>query len=218
MPDQDIATLIAELERALAEATPGPWREVFSHVGVLTPAGGPPEGRGMRRIARLSPGHGVYAPDDGRDRIIANAEYIALARNALPRLLAYIRELERERDAPPWHNEMNTHIASLEAEISDALSFAFNLIPDRTEDDARDSLDEMLQVVAARMKTAYAQLAGAERERRSAMLLLATIVQQAGGVLDVRVESFMALLPRWRLERVEDPEQRWVRFRVREEG
>ena len=46
----------------------------------------------------------------------------------------------------------------LEAEVADAKAFAFNMIPDRTEADLRQSLDEQLDVVRDRLQVSVAEV------------------------------------------------------------
>jgi hypothetical protein len=151
---------IAELEKAEREATAGEWfynsySAIFS-VPMLEPserlrdeweAAGYPEADSHRdgewfnrilsvepRIAEVPPHHGDTAI--GRQR--ADAHFIALARNQMPRLLASYRALEKERDA-------------LKAVLKDAdldLRNATNLLRQASEE--RDALRSALTVIAER--------------------------------------------------------------------
>lgn len=83
------ATELDELERIAKLATPGPWR--VDEDGDLR-AGGP--AAYLRSLATL------YAPivDDDDSRNDADVAFIAAARDALPRLIAQVRELENRLD------------------------------------------------------------------------------------------------------------------------
>jgi hypothetical protein len=84
---QDIATLIAEVEGARAEATPGEWGQDAEYIVAEVPNGRP----GGETIGNMRPSRWELMP---RPQRIANATCIAVEHNAMPRLLAYIRELE----------------------------------------------------------------------------------------------------------------------------
>lgn len=78
---------IADLEQLDAAATPGPWVHLCMHDAQTDW----PNGEWQRRVCRTSPMQGVYAPDEGHDRVVDNAALIARMRTALPALLRLAR-------------------------------------------------------------------------------------------------------------------------------
>lgn len=82
-----------ELERLAAQATPGPWKEgrhdMFSIV----------EGAHAKYIyANSIPVAISTGEEKDCERVLADARYIAAACNAVPSLIARVRELERQRE------------------------------------------------------------------------------------------------------------------------
>ncbi len=90
---------LAELQKACDSATPGPWtahdyrsdpsqEDWFGVIKGAFDIDGKAHSIGQFKFSSLPSGENW-----------ANANFIALARNALPTLLAMVRELKRERDA-----------------------------------------------------------------------------------------------------------------------
>lgn len=82
-----------ELERLAKAATPGPWKEgrhdMFSIV----------EGAHAKYIYANSIPIAISTGEENDcERVLADARYIAAACNAVPSLIARVRELERERE------------------------------------------------------------------------------------------------------------------------
>lgn len=86
---------IAELQMLDAAAAPGPW----VHLVMKDALHDWPNGERQRRVCRTSPMQSVYAPDEGHDRGVSNAEAIAAMRNALPALLRLAVATHRRRHA-----------------------------------------------------------------------------------------------------------------------
>lgn len=86
-----------ELERLAAQATPGPWKVGKGHSAkfVMTYEDIP-----VRRLVSVIDGDkGTCDLARGWDESCANAAYIVAACNAVPELIARIRELERQNEA-----------------------------------------------------------------------------------------------------------------------
>lgn len=89
---------LAELQKACDEASPAPWFQcgapwgngTMVHDRTMDP-------HGADRIICIGEDFDREEPPDGF-RTVENMAFIALARNALPTLLAMVRELKRERD------------------------------------------------------------------------------------------------------------------------
>jgi hypothetical protein len=75
---------LEELERLAAQATPGPWKVVVSDKYTFTVAILPPDFPQTPLVVRI------------RDE--QDAAYIVAACNAVPELIARVRELERQRE------------------------------------------------------------------------------------------------------------------------
>lgn len=90
MSNPDIAPLIAEVERALAEATPGEW--------FVTDQPWRGYAYGVASTCCNEQPVLVECREHKGNASQANAILIALARNAMPRLLAHLEDVERQRN------------------------------------------------------------------------------------------------------------------------
>lgn len=86
-PTREDLAAWAEVEKA---ATPGPWFFITTNTK--------PKGLIGTMVGAVAPGHQIRTEAGGGTYPSADGKFIAAARDALPRLLAYVADLERERD------------------------------------------------------------------------------------------------------------------------
>lgn len=88
MPDPNLPAI----EAAIAAATAGPWVQRGQNVVALQSAA-PPHGR---CIATLPSGGGSYVGKRDKEQAIKDGQFIALAREAMPALVAEVKRLREQ--------------------------------------------------------------------------------------------------------------------------